>query len=195
MTLADTFNICGIYALQNILTGESYVGSSTNIGKRVTGHHQRLRRNKHSSRHLQHSWNKYGEESFAILLLDRCTEKELLVVEQMFIDCMGTLNCSKTAGPSGRIQTVEQRAEHSLTLKLAWKEGRLKGTPRSGVKHAPRKFKMPLALRKRLSIAQKLSWKNGKRKSPVRHPPSDATKAKISAAITAYHQIRKNGEK
>lgn len=80
------FSNCGIYAIENILNGHRYVGSSVDVPKRVKAHFAELRRNKHHSQYLQHAWNKYGEDSFRWVFLLVCAKSELLIYEQELID-------------------------------------------------------------------------------------------------------------
>lgn len=54
-----------IYQIRNILNGKIYVGSTWKpLRKRKSEHLTKLRTNKHSSPHLQNSFNKYGEDNF-----------------------------------------------------------------------------------------------------------------------------------
>lgn len=53
-----------IYIIKNRINGKIYLGSSTNVEKRLSTHKQLLKRNKHHSYKLQRAWNRYGEENF-----------------------------------------------------------------------------------------------------------------------------------
>jgi len=78
--------ISGIYIIKNTLDGKVYVGSSTHVNRRWACHRHNLRNNKHSSKHLQAAWNKYGEAAFKFLLLERVfTTTNLLWREQFFL--------------------------------------------------------------------------------------------------------------
>lgn len=55
---------CYIYKIVNKITGEKYVGQTTNFSRRKENHLSALRNNKHVNPKLQSSWNKYGEENF-----------------------------------------------------------------------------------------------------------------------------------
>lgn len=55
-----------IYFIVNNLTGERYVGQTTNFARRKKEHLSQLRNNSHINSKLQNSWNKYGEENFII---------------------------------------------------------------------------------------------------------------------------------
>ena len=88
----------GIYRIVNTITGDFYVGSSAYIHSRKSEHFQRLRKNIHANPHLQHAWNKYGEEAFAWEVLERPAVDALVKREQYWIDVLGPpYNIRKTA--------------------------------------------------------------------------------------------------
>ena len=49
-----------IYALRHEPTGKMYVGSTTNIGKRIQSHIELLKRGEHPAHGMQDDFNKYG---------------------------------------------------------------------------------------------------------------------------------------
>ena len=51
----------GIYAIENLLNGKIYVGSSMNLNRRKAQHLYALRNNCHHNSHLQSAFNKHGE--------------------------------------------------------------------------------------------------------------------------------------
>lgn len=65
---------CGIYRITCIENSQYYIGSSVNIRERWQQHLALLRGNRHSSKYLQNSYNKYGEESFKFEVLARLIE-------------------------------------------------------------------------------------------------------------------------
>lgn len=54
----------GIYKIVNIVNNKLYIGSSVNMRKRILDHIRDLRNNKHINRHLQNSYNLYGDNNF-----------------------------------------------------------------------------------------------------------------------------------
>ena len=83
--------IPGIYQIINILNGKSYIGSSKNIHKRHQEHLRELRRNIHHNTHLQRSFNKNGESSFLLRILEKFEEytpEFLFEMEQEWIDLL-----------------------------------------------------------------------------------------------------------
>lgn len=72
-----------IYSIVNKITGDRYVGKTTNITKRRNDHFNKLRNNKHINEKLQNAWNKYGEENFIFEYKEYqdITEEELNILE------------------------------------------------------------------------------------------------------------------
>lgn len=65
-------SICGIYTIQNLITGKYYVGESIRVYERWRDHLRDLRTNTHDNKHLQASYNKYGKENFSFTLIEEC---------------------------------------------------------------------------------------------------------------------------
>lgn len=82
----------GIYKITNILNNKVYIGQSASIKSRWCNHKCGLRTNTHSSRHLQSSWNKYGEENFNFEVVEECSIEELNDKESYYIDFHNSLN-------------------------------------------------------------------------------------------------------
>ena len=76
----------GIYCIQNKKSGKLYIGSSKNIEKRIRGHKNSLRLNRHYNIYLQRAYNKYGEGGLVFKSLERTTEKNMINREQFWID-------------------------------------------------------------------------------------------------------------
>lgn len=109
--------VCGIYGIINIKNNKIYIGSSKNIYSRWQQHKNTLKRNKHHSQHLQLSWNKYGEENFIFEIIEKCSEENLLIKEQYYIDLYSSYdgdygyNISEFAGKPS--MTDEQRINNA----------------------------------------------------------------------------------
>ncbi len=76
----------GIYKITNIINGKIYIGSAINIKKRKTYHLWELNNNKHSNKHLQKSFNKYGETAFKFDTIENCEINDCVKREQFYID-------------------------------------------------------------------------------------------------------------
>ena len=64
--------LVGIYLITNNINNKGYIGQSTDLKNREYSHLSYLRRNKHNNKHLQYSWNKYGEENFEFIIVEYC---------------------------------------------------------------------------------------------------------------------------
>jgi group I intron endonuclease len=98
-----------VYAIKNIVTGQSYVGSTNSWRHRKAGHLHMLRKGKHHSVWLQRSWNKYGPDAFIFLPCynvashQEAIEIESEVIEEFFLnglyntkpDAFGFVGCDK----------------------------------------------------------------------------------------------------
>ena len=68
----------GIYKITNILTGRAYVGSSSDVDKRLMCHIRKLKDNKHQNKDLQKDFNQLGEGGFLFQLIELVLDKALL---------------------------------------------------------------------------------------------------------------------
>lgn len=57
--------VIGIYIIVNSVTGQRYIGSSLDVGGRITRHLVDLRAHRHSNRHLQEDWDRFGPSVFS----------------------------------------------------------------------------------------------------------------------------------
>lgn len=76
--------VAGLYIIENKVNGKRYIGSSINIESRLWHHRSELNRNVHPNGHLQHAWNKYGEDIFEFKIFV-ITDPENAVVLEDFI--------------------------------------------------------------------------------------------------------------
>lgn len=89
----------GIYQIRNLINGKRYIGSAKRFRNRWAMHRSMLRKGIHHSKHLQNSWNKRGENSFAFEILETCAIVDLISTEQRWIDtALPEYNCYPTAG-------------------------------------------------------------------------------------------------
>lgn len=89
-----TEKISGIYRIICIENGRYYYGSSVDVWARWGGHRSALRRNGHYNPTVQRSWNKHGESSFRIELIEQVVKDKLIEVEQTYLDeNVGKSNC------------------------------------------------------------------------------------------------------
>ena len=69
--------LSGIYSISCESTGKIYIGKSTNIGRRFSGHLFHLLSGDHSNKYLQGDFNQYGYRKFAFKILE-VVDKELI---------------------------------------------------------------------------------------------------------------------
>lgn len=112
-----SLSVCGIYAIQNTVSGKKYIGSAINICSRFWLHRKQLKTGRHHSVKLQRAWEKYGESAFAWTVIEEVANAaDLIAAEQRWLDsekCFGKngYNVSPTAGsPLGVKHTDAARA-------------------------------------------------------------------------------------
>lgn len=74
----------GIYRIQNIRTGDFYIGSTKDFSKRMVLHYNLLRRKKHHNARLQNSFNKHGESVFIFGIVEICEPEVALERESYY---------------------------------------------------------------------------------------------------------------
>ncbi len=104
----------GIYQIKNIVSRESYIGSTVNLRGRCAGHLRDLKAEKHDNSRLQNAWRKYGNEVFEFIVLEEVPNKSRLIErEQFLLDALlPEYNLCGTAGSTlGRTHGPEARAK------------------------------------------------------------------------------------
>lgn len=79
------FNIPGVYVIRNLINNKVYIGSAKNIRTRINIHKHYLNNNKHHSKKLQNSYNKYNG-NFLVSILEKTSIEQLLIREQYWIN-------------------------------------------------------------------------------------------------------------
>lgn len=166
----------GIYAIIHRDSGRWYVGQSVNVNRRWNEHRSLLIRGEHINRHLQYSWNKYGEDAFDFDILIVAPVCTLDDIEQAYLDDPETshFNMARDAvSPMrGRRFSEESRAKISeaQTGRRHSEETRAKiSASNKGKNHGP----MSDETRAKISASN-----SGRTHAPL----SDDVRAKISAS-------------
>lgn len=117
-----------VYSITNTVNGNIYIGSTVQkLNRRWYDHVVTLKGQRHGNRYLQRAWNKYGEDSFRLDVIERVSGyKKLLEREQHWIDKYygeGCYNIGKAVeNPmKGRTHTKKTRKQLSESNKRAWK--------------------------------------------------------------------------
>ena len=82
----------GIYIILSKIDGKKYIGQTIGFKKRFKYHRITLRGNKHRNPHLQHAWNKYGEENFEFIEFFPCEREKFGYWELFFVRKFNTLD-------------------------------------------------------------------------------------------------------
>lgn len=78
----------GVYKIENIVTGEMYIGSSVDMAVRQRAHFNDLKRKNHHSIHLQKAFDTYGEQNFTFSVLRECHKEQCREAEQDYLDSL-----------------------------------------------------------------------------------------------------------
>lgn len=116
----------GIYMIRCLVNDKTYVGSTTtSFESRWKRHLCDLRGNRHDNILLQRAWNKYGEDVFTLLVLEKmpnATRLEIFKAEQWWFDNVKThdyndggynIEIVPNGGMTGRTASAEARAKMS----------------------------------------------------------------------------------
>lgn len=63
----------GIYCILNKINNKKYIGQTYDLHYRWNRHRSDLNCQRHSNKHLQSSWNIYGEDAFEYIVLEYCS--------------------------------------------------------------------------------------------------------------------------
>jgi predicted XRE-type DNA-binding protein len=93
----------GIYFIRNIVNDKFYIGSAVNFDSRWSRHKHDLKNDTHHCTHLQHAWNKYGEQAFLFEKYEYVETDKLIKIEQTYLDKYYDygLNCYNTCPTAG----------------------------------------------------------------------------------------------
>lgn len=155
----------GVYIIKNKITGDVYVGSSSNPITRWNQHKYVLRHKSGRNPLLQEAWDKYGEDAFELKILALVPEDQLLIVEQQLIDGF--------------------KPAYNISLEIgkfppSWEEYRKTPEYKERVSRSVRKLWKNPEYRER--CLPKNNWKNGKSSNRLGAKLSDETKEKLRQA-------------
>jgi len=124
--------IQGIYKIVNSTDGLFYIGSTISIYTRWANHRFHLRRDRHPNLYLQHAWNKYGEKSFKIEILEEVMDRDNLIEREQYY-----LDLYKPFADTGKGYNILKEAGNTLGFKFSPETKALWSKQRTGRKHTP----------------------------------------------------------
>ncbi len=172
-------NRSGIYCL--IINNEKYIGSATNLRKRLMLHISSLKNNRHHNAHLQRAYNKYMEIDFDILEVIE-DKNDLIPKEQHYIDLLRPhYNIAPTAGSQFGFRHSEKTKRLISQLQIG---KTISEETRKKMSSARKGITLSLEHRKKVSLA-KMGEKNPFYRAGTRHPQygiakSETTRNRIS---------------
>jgi len=173
----------GVYKIHNTITDKFYIGSTSSLRKRHYQHSKALEEGKHSNKHLQNSYTKYGKSAFKFEVLEvvlEDIENNLRISEQKLLDlywddCVNCYNIEKRARmkigrkiPKGRKFTEEHKqkiSESNKGKKLSDEhKQKLRDNAKSNPNYGMRNKKCSTTHKKRISKSRmgKKHWFYGK---------------------------------
>lgn len=89
----------GVYAIVHISTGRQYIGSAFDLAVRWQRHKTNLRGGYHVNPHLQHAWDRWGEDAFGFEVLEYVDRAKVISAEQRWLDSLRPhYNIAQVAG-------------------------------------------------------------------------------------------------
>lgn len=168
----------GIYTITNSVTGDVYVGSSSNIQSRWSHHLSDLRKGTHHSSRLQRAFTKYGEKAFVFALIEEVPIDAILLLqrEQYWLDTLQpAYNARKQAERNSGIarpdmQTEQAREKFRAMRAKSDAEGKAHGGPPKGLtKHI--ELLQQLNTGRKIQRSPEASRKSGETRKGQKRPP------------------------
>ena len=106
-----------IYAIENKTNHKMYIGGATYPSQRWSEHKSALRLNRHRNQPLQDDWNKYGEDNFLFVIIERVEKEYLSAREDYHIrQIRNTYNI--LSGYAGRLRDNENDTDEEWRPEL-----------------------------------------------------------------------------
>lgn len=95
-----------VYKIENKITRKIYIGSTVNFKRRKSEHFGELKRKTHYSKKMQADYDKYGEKSLVMSIIEECADDIRLDREQHYIDLYDAVNKGYNTSESAFYSTV-----------------------------------------------------------------------------------------
>lgn len=110
----------GIYAIRNTINDRAYVGSSSNLYKRLNAHKNSLLKNSHINSALNNFCKTYGVDKFFVEIIEFCETKDLIIRENFYIKKLKGyghgFNCSPIAESPCRGKETSMETRNKLSI-------------------------------------------------------------------------------
>jgi len=184
-------NNCGVYIIENKITGDAYIGSSQQLKRRWTVHRCELKAGRHHNPHLQNAYDCYGLDAFIFKVLIPCIPRTLNCNEQFAIDLLkpvyNVVSIPVARTPeiiekikSGRkgIKLGPQSKEHRMKIAAGRRGKKHSDETRRKISEAARGRKMSKETRNKISKSLKgnIPWNKGV-------PATDEHKRNVSRGV------------
>lgn len=121
----DFPNESGIYACVCLANSRAYVGQTQHLSIRKQQHITSLQNNQHYNTHLQHAWNKYGDNNFQWVILELCPVECLDEREIYWIDYYNSFEngFNQTLGGDGKRgyhESETTKFKHAEATRKSW---------------------------------------------------------------------------
>jgi predicted GIY-YIG superfamily endonuclease len=111
-------HFAGIYQIKNILTNKIYIGSATDLHRRLRKHFYELEQQVHRNQYLQRSYDKYGKDSLEVTILEEFKNhidyNKLLEIEKSYIIKYNSIEngYNMILEPNNIFQKININSEH-----------------------------------------------------------------------------------
>jgi len=195
--------IKAVYCIENYVTKDLYIGSTTDYKSRIRQHVYNLKNNKHKSKLLQKHWNDQDKNDFVFTILELISNSnELINREQFFMDSLNSnYNTAKKAGSNLGVKHSEETKNKLSILGIGNKNGtgtiwtddakKNMSIIKKNMSEETRLKMSESAKKRKHSELTKIKMSNNRKGKPV----SEETRIKLSIALTGKivsDQTKKN---
>lgn len=107
-----------VYKITNKINNKFYVGSTCNLNRRMREHFGDLKRGCHYSTDMQKDYDKYGRDSFSVIVLEECDDSIVKDVEQKYIDSLKAVDNGYNQARNSKANTLGTKHKESTIRKM-----------------------------------------------------------------------------